>query len=202
MRSLYDALMCSSVRSPKRSVARMSSQVRPAAPFIVIPSAIDADSPERKTLGPVSVASTVRNRSIENALEAEMTASSDPVRARGSSSMTAGASSASGPVGSPHAATERKTSRAGSAAGRRAFITPERSLPRLDIRGLSSLGPDLLQVSTTPICSSIASSSKISNSSTTLPCSKRDRMWPWISIFFPVAGMSPSGPSWVPATFQ
>lgn len=74
--------------------------------------------------------------------------------------------------------------------------------PRLDIRGLSSLGPDLLQVSTTPICSSIASSSKISNSSTTLPRSKRDRMWPSISTFFPVAGMSPSGPSWVPTTFQ
>ncbi len=125
MRSRYDALICSSVRSPNRSVARMSSHVRPAAPFIVIPSAIDADSPERKTLGAPS-ASTARSRSMLNALEADTTASSDPVRARGNASMTAGAGSPSGPVGSPHAARERKTSSAESASGRRVLIVASR----------------------------------------------------------------------------
>ncbi len=49
MRLRYEASISSMDRSPKPSAARICAKVSPAVPFMAIPSAIEADTGDRKT---------------------------------------------------------------------------------------------------------------------------------------------------------
>src|SRR5690606_27932343 len=66
---------------PNPSAERIVSNVAPSAPFIVIPSAIDAPSGERTTLARESVAAVRAASSRPKPIEASMTASSLTVSA-------------------------------------------------------------------------------------------------------------------------
>jgi hypothetical protein len=96
----------------------MASHVSPSAPFMVIPSAMEALKGERKTdsFGVSRVIS--RRRSKPKALLAPMAATSAEVRLRGSSVMgTGGDGSPPGPRTESHAG-RRATRKASPAAGR------------------------------------------------------------------------------------
>ena len=114
-RSRYAAFMSSRGMEPKPSVARIWSRVVPAAPFMVMPSAMDADSGDRKTVESGIAWCTWRRRSTAKLLLAWTSAASVVERARGSPAM-----GSDGPVGSPppHPAARRTVAKRRLAPGR------------------------------------------------------------------------------------
>ncbi len=101
----YDALISADGCVPKPSVDRISSNVCPDAPFIVMPSAIEALSGDMKMFESARVRSSSRSRLNPNALLAPMTACSPLESARGSAVIRR--APPDGPVASLHAATTR-----------------------------------------------------------------------------------------------
>src|SRR4029450_13120196 len=97
----YDALISADGRVPNERADRISSNVWPAAPFMVIPSAIDALRGDMKMFESPRVRSSSRSNENPNALLAPMTACSPLESVRGSAVMRG--APPDGALGSLHA---------------------------------------------------------------------------------------------------
>src|SRR6185437_9653364 len=91
IRLSYDASASGSDIEEKPSVDFMASSVLPSAPFIVMPSAIDALSGERNTLESGASPATWRSNENANPLDCVISCCSFAVSARGSCRIAAGA---------------------------------------------------------------------------------------------------------------
>src|SRR6476620_3177277 len=125
----YEPLISAAGCAPKPIVERISSNVCPAAPFMVMPSAIEALSGDMKMFESARVRSSSRSRLNPNALLAPMTACSPVVSARGSAVIRR--VPPDGPVGSLHAATTATiASRPPRRMSPRSRVSPPNSLSR------------------------------------------------------------------------
>src|SRR5439155_9146013 len=101
MSPLYPALICDRSAGSTPSAVRIASSVAPFAPFIAIPSDIDALKGDTNTFRPACDRANCRKSANENSLAATRVCCSDDVSARGSL--------VNGPVESEHATASRGT---------------------------------------------------------------------------------------------